>query len=491
MKALIFDHHFAQDIEALVQASEDGDVIRIISAETFASVARDVFSPEVFGSDLSRYHAPEFARERVAYRERARQIAFDLYLTFPFDVFVVPSDTFFYIRDVIEAVRELGIPTVAVQKESGVSAKSLEHHSADMRRWFPFCGDAMTVCSEKSKEFWVAAGASPDDVSVVGQPRFDVYRTGGVAADLVAIGVQVAPDRPVLLFLSYDLDAYAEERAVGTAHRPWERLHRETEEVLVAVAHAGLYTVLIKPHPQQNAAQLSDLTERLSSVPNTYVLPPDLDIRSLLLASDVVVGFQTTAVAEAMIAGKRVVYTFWTADAEREKALLLPFHDMGDAIDVAGSPQDLHDRLAAPAVAPSDATMAKRQEYCEPYLGLVDGFASRRVWHRIQSEVDAKTRADSATAAELRLHSARHCRRELAKASRRAANWRLLAAASGMLAADSDVARRSRLRYAAELRRIRECREQLAGAYDRVATLRGPRVGPLAGAALRLLRAHS
>ncbi|MGI8509597.1 MAG: hypothetical protein ACR2MQ_09755 [Gemmatimonadaceae bacterium] len=488
MKVLILNHHFTQDIEALVHASDESDVIRIVAAEAFASVAREVFPAEVFGSDLARYHAPEYASARARYRERARQIAFELYLTFPFEALVVPSDTFFYIRDVIQVVRELGIPTVTVQKESGVSAKSLEHHSADMRHWFPFCGDAMTVCSQKSKDFWVAAGADPSDVSVLGQPRFDVYHAGGVAADLSAAGVELSPDRPVLLFLSYDLDAYAEERTAGTAHRPWERLHRETEEVLVALAHAGLYTVVVKPHPQQDAAQLAALTERLSSVPHAYILPTSLDTRALLLASDVVVGFQTTAIAEAMIAGKRVVYTFWTATAEREKALLLPFHGMEDAIDVATSPRDLRDRLTAPALPLSDAIRAKRQGYCEPYLGLVDGSASRRVWDCVRSQIAAKYHVDSATAAQLRRASSEHCHRELAKARRRATSWKILAAATGALKTPSNIAERSRARYSAELRRIHECRERLAEAYEHIATLRGARRGPIIWAATRLLR---
>lgn len=474
MNVLIIDHHFGQDIDALVRASANDDVTRIVPAELFAARARLVFPADVF-SDLSRYYASELAPQREAYRKVARSVMLGLYLTFPFDALVLPSDTFFYLRDVIELVREWGIPTVVVQKESGVSAKSLAHHASDLRRWFPFSGDLMTVCSQKSKDFWVAAGTRPDQVQIPGQPRFDVYHTGGESADLAALGVGIRPGRPVLLFLSYDLDAYAEERARGESHRPWQQLHDETEQVLLSLAAAGTYSVVIKPHPQQDAVQLDALADRLASALNTFVVPPRIDTRSLILAADVIVGFQTTAIAEAMIAGKRVVYTSWTDHVDKVRALLLPFHDMADAIDVATSPDDLRARLTMRDFTLSPAISAKRQQYCEPYLGVVDGGAARRVWNLIGAEVDRFSRIDDGARGHLDPAAPAYCRKEVFRAMRRSAAWTILAFIAAMMPGFDNIAKRAIKRRDDERARAEECRERLSGRYRHTAVLRGPR----------------
>lgn len=492
VKVLVLDHHFRQDIEALSEASGPDDLIRVVGAEAFASVARKIFPPDVFGADYSRYHAPELAAERVEYRCRARRLLFELYQTFSFDVFVVPSDIYFYIRDVIEAVRDLGLPTVAVQKESGVSAQSFVQEAADLRKWFPFSGDVMTVCSERSREFWLAAGVREDRILVLGQPRFDVYRNGSSNSidPLASLGVDRTGGRPVLLFLSYSLDAYAETRSLDGMHRPWETLHEETEQILLQLAREGRYTVLIKPHPQQDAVQLGALHERLAELPNVTVLPGNLDTRHLIMTSDVVVGFQTTAIAEAMIAGKRVVYTFWTAAAERAKPLLLPFHEMGDCIDVATSAADLDNRLRRPAPPVTDDVASRRARYCEPYMGSVDGHAARRVWDAALRVWGLAPRRDSPVAMRLRIEAPGYCRREARRARRRAATWRGLAVAAAATPGGRQISRRAMARYAAEIVRARECREQISAQPGKIERIRGPRGDGIAQAVGLFVRAR-
>ena len=482
---LILDHHFKQDIDALTRVASDNDVVRLVSAEFFASRAREIFPRDVFDADLSRYHAPEFASQRATYRKVARDLTSELYLTFPFDVLVLPSDTFFYIRDVIDTVREMGIAIVVVQKESGVSAKSLEHHATEMRRWFPFSGDVMTVCSEKSKDFWVACGARPEQVLVLGQPRFDVYCSRTEAADLSVWGVDASAARPIVLFLSYDLDAYAEERSLGAAHRPWERLHQETESVLLDLAAKGVFTLMIKPHPQQNASQLAHLVNRVNHVPNTFILPAGVDTRSLLLSVDTVVGFQTTAIAEAMIAGKRVLYTFWTDNVKRVQTLLLPFHEMGDAIEVATSRGDLCERLQTSAAALAEAVKLKRQQYCEPYLGIVDGAAATRVWNVVRANADRHISANATDESDGRSYE--YCRAEATRAARRSIAWSILAKGASFLPGGRKLATRAQWRRGREVERVTECRERMSGEYRKTASLRGPRSDGVLGAARRLV----
>ena len=63
------------------------------------------------------------------------------------------------------------------------------------------------------------------------------------------------------------------------------------------------------------------------------------------MSADVVVGFQTTALFEAMLARKPVLYTAWDPESIRLGPELIPFADWDSAITVLRSPEDL-----APAV---------------------------------------------------------------------------------------------------------------------------------------------
>ena len=51
----------------------------------------------------------------------------------------------------------------------------------------------------------------------------------------------------------------------------------------------------------------------------------DADTRDLILASDIVVGFQTTALYEAVAARKRTIYAAWGAEYQLHQSGLIPF----------------------------------------------------------------------------------------------------------------------------------------------------------------------
>ncbi len=471
MNVLVLDHHFGQDIRALLLKNPGHHRVRTVSPLYFARVAERFFPPVVFDADLASYHAADLAAARAGYRRRAFDLLFDLYRLFPFDVFLSPSDTFFYIRDVIDACHELGVPFGVIQKETGVSVASLEKHASELRRWFPFKGDWMTTCSAKSLTFWVASGAAPERVFVVGQPRFDYYRQP-----------EEWPARangrvPTVLFLSYDWDAYDEGRTLGVVHRPWVDLHAQTESVLRDVAATGKLRVLLKPHPQQSAEMLAGLRSRLGGVAGLSILDGGADTRELIVSADIVVGFQTTALAEAMAAGTRVVYTFWTDAVERVKRQLLPYHELDGCIEVVRSPQECRQALLRPSDAgPSEAQMSERLAFAEQYLGPVDGRAAERTWRVVEEETASFASQGAAARVRARLdaHRVAYASAEGRRARRRAA-VRSIAAWAGRVATGEGsriAGRLAQLRDEAQSR-AGECQEAAAGTYGLVGQLVG------------------
>jgi hypothetical protein len=301
----------------------------------------------------------------------------------------MPSDTFFYVRAAPAAAHELGIPFIVAQKETTISEHTMRMHAESVRCHAPPLADLMTVCSERHKEFWLRAGGDPERIVVTGQPRFDFYlmphrwptRSGS--------------DPPTVLFLSYQADAY--HPSEGAAGEVWDQLHRQTEAGLHVLAQRG-WRVLIKPHPQQSRGDVQAWRTRAGALWGKQMLlvDADADVRALIVTADVTVGFQTTALLEAMLAGRPAAYTGWDERAAAIGPDLIPFHEWDDALAVVRSPEALADTVDGLRGKQFDSeALQRRRAIAEHYLGPLDGHASDRTLGLVRRAITTWTEGRS------------------------------------------------------------------------------------------------
>ena len=157
------------------------------------------------------------------------------------------------------------------------------------------------------------------------------------------------------------------------------------------------WDVQVKPHPQQPVgdlrARMRDSRRPLWSERVTLV-DPRADVRPLLLEADVVVGFQSTAMLEAMVAGRPTLYTAWDAEVRRLSDELIPFARWGDVIDVVDESALLADRVrAARGRVCTSEQLARRRAIAEQLLGPLDGHASQRTLAALASRRGVGARA--------------------------------------------------------------------------------------------------
>jgi hypothetical protein len=380
MRLLVLDHHFEQDIEALRAEGGDELGLRTIPFDLLRSESLRVF-PERVGTGLEAYTEPELEAERREWSRRLDALMEEQFRIAEFDAFVSPSDVFFYVREAPAACHRLGAPFFVAQKETTISPETMEAHAERVGRHAAPVADRMTVCSERHRRFWLRAGADPEAVVVTGQPRFDYY--AGLGPERVEAGY--GSGGPVVLFFSYQVDAYHPSEGAGTP--VWAELHRQTEAGLLALAERG-WRVLIKPHPQQ---PWGDERRRIARSAGralndrVFLVDPGEDARRLIAGADVVVGFQTTALLESMVAGRPVVYTGWDPEAVRLRDGLIPFHEWGDQITLVESAEDLPSSVGRAA---GGGGSQRARQIAEEYLGPVDGGASRRTIDQIRKSVE-------------------------------------------------------------------------------------------------------
>jgi hypothetical protein len=390
VRVLALDHYFDQDLQAL-EAHPRLDVRRFPYQRLRGPAIRMMGQRVATG--VRAYNDPAIAVARDRYTAwLAREIQ-RLYLEWAFDVLVLPSDTFFYVRTIPDATHRLGLPVVVVQKETTVSRSTMEQFSKEIGTEAPFISDFMTVCSERQREFWMRAGADHDRIDVTGQPRFDIYASSARTP---------RSGRPRILFLSYALDAYVPGAGRGQGLLTWEPLRDATESALVELARTGDCEVIVKCHPQQDrrgvAQQLANLAGG-SWQRSVSIAGQDADTRELIIAADVVVGFQTTALYEAVAARRKVIYAAWGEAYERYRSGLIPFHEAPQAcVAHAESPEMLVAMVTDNAPPPA----AGCESWYAAALGSVDGHATDRVADRLTIVAAEWTATDERRALDVR-----------------------------------------------------------------------------------------
>jgi hypothetical protein len=416
MRFLALEHHFAQDLDALRQAAGEELELDVMAFDLLRWEALR-FLPAEVATGLEAYASPELEGARRRYGAVLREILEDRFASAPFDAVLMPSDTFFYVRAAPAAAHALGVPLLVAQKETTISEHTMREHAEQLRRLAPPLADRMTVCSERHKRFWVRAGGAAERIVVTGQPRFDYYQRPAAWPS----AVPYAGDGHTVLFLSYASDAY--HPGDGSGAGAWDGLRRQTEEGLHELARRG-WRVLVKPHPQQPAESERDWRRRVGDLLGRQVFLVDAhaDVRRLIVTADVTVGFQSTALLEAMLAGRPVVYTGWDEGAAALADELIPFQQWDREIVVVRRASDFPDAVVASrASAFSAEVLRSRRELAEGYLGPLDGRCAERSVAALRETAELWASRRGVGERELRERLAR--RRRPPRIARRARVW--------------------------------------------------------------------
>jgi len=364
---LVFDHFFWQDLDELSRLIEPENEMVRISYQRWHRQAHRYFPVEAFDGIANAY-SHELSKNWRAYRKWVEQETAWLINAYQPNLFVTPSDSFFYLRPFIASLKSFGVNTFVLQKETTISPMVMEVHSREIGRFVPFMSDFMTVCSERHKQFWLKAGTNPDLISVTGQPRFDIYKRD------VVEGPSKVRRVTKILYLSYDDSAYLPSDLGSDFDGSWTQQRQETEKVLSEISLDAEVTV--KKHPQQSLAE--DWTGTNVRHANRLA-----DTRLLIVEADVVVGFQTTALYEAVVAGKPTIYAAWGEVFENNKESLIRFDLASELVTHAKSPEQLRELLSKRTEdLPKASEVGLRLVFEE--LGPIDGKATERTWDLMQ-----------------------------------------------------------------------------------------------------------
>ena len=280
-------------------------------------------------------------------------------------------------RELAAACEDIDLPFLVLHKES---IRSPRQRSAFTRAYRdltgPFGGRSMAVYNKDEAESQTEAGVVRG-ATVVGCPRIDAlhaWRREGRGRTEASEGpaVLLAVDPAAGTWTPYD-------GSIDLGAPRWEALARETEEAFLAAARrmpGRRFVIKAKVgHGEQLALRLP------AGLPPNVSVVTDGTATELLLHATVIVGFNTTVLAEGLAVGCPVVVPAFAEAAEpgaEEWA-----YPLGDAVIRARRPEELTDAVLAamedPAperVEPSEAVRV----VLDRLVGNDDGAAGQRTW---------------------------------------------------------------------------------------------------------------
>ncbi|MFG1357411.1 hypothetical protein [Xanthobacter pseudotagetidis] len=279
----------------------------------------------------------------------------------------------------VQAAKQLGIPTIFIQEGPFCIIKYIDptHHWTKIRHnantWaarlgfipkiepYGLNGHTAVLCvSESYRGRWIAGGADPSSIYVVGAPRFD---------DLATLDHVTLPTTRRVLFLSQPFAA--DRKVTEAASRAVQKL---TADAFNAAYALDPFELTLRIHPRAKKETMRPLLDALQ-IPYE-IDPSEKPLERVLFNFNCVVGHYSTGLIEALIMGRSICVVpvetegFRLAD-EADKQLW--FEDLGAPI--ARDPETGGAALQA-ALGGAEPTFDKQR--LESECGVTDGRATER-----------------------------------------------------------------------------------------------------------------
>ena len=393
---------FLEDIEESLLSD---DAFEVVCWPNYAlkACASALLAPQL---NNKRYASddPRIEGSKLAYRQFLSAMWKHLRSIQKIDAVISANFGYFAQREFGAALKENETPLVVLHKENVKSPARVEYWRPIYRTRGAFEGSRILVYNATERDLQADTGvADRSQIDVTGMPRLDrIHRwrraNAGIPRD--------SRDQQVLFFSFWRKEKLTATERVTEARTRIDDADGEWAELAWTKLCEGTHTAIVelaRQRPQTRVViktkAFSRRVEDILGILNTTgdALPPNLSVVSggdpfpLISESDVVIGFNTTALLEALAAGKPVIVPqFAEAEDERMRPLVI---DVGPAVHRATSPDDLVrlacEQLDAASPLPAELPDAAMQALTH-WVGNDDGRAGERVRTALREEIQRR-----------------------------------------------------------------------------------------------------
>ncbi|MEX0827491.1 MAG: hypothetical protein WD005_00915 [Haliea sp.] len=398
-----------EDMEAALHGTK-GLQLFLLDRGAVKAMAR-AFLPASVADNNYCCEDPEISQRKSDYRDFVRETWQTVQAIRRFDAVTSGNFGYWAEREFGAALHETGTPFVVLHKECLKAAGWREYFRILYRqRRGRFNGTKMLVYNEVEREDQTGSGVAPvEQIVVTGMPRLDRLHRWRIQESR---GTAARPHAPQVLFFAFprnvglpsriNLHGIALESEVSFSEPPsdWGEFHSDVHRAIVDLAYENSdVRVVVKIKGGAGAkASCEEAMGIKNRRPRNLIVVYGGDPMLLICQSDVVAGFGSTALLEAIASGRPVVIPrFLEAASPRMQPYII---DLGDSVDYADSAASFKYRLVCLARERRDIERELRQnqkEVLTKWVGNSDGAAGVRVRQAILAEIDrsADVRTDS------------------------------------------------------------------------------------------------
>lgn len=394
---------FLDDVEASLLGADDFDVI------CWPGFALKAFAAVILSSKLDHNYYltddPEIEASKTAYRTFLAKLWRSYDAMMSVDVVLSGNFAYFQERELATVLEAAGTPFIAIHKENVRPPRRVKEYWYRLykERRGKFTGRRIYVYNEIERDLEISAGiTSPEGIVVTGMPRLDrVHRWRREHA-----GATNGTARPKVLFFTFSphdkLTAIHRKAAAGVSGNmedmqgiwgtlSWGSFCEDSHRTVIELARARPDIDVVLKFKGQLRAD-AEIMEMINNTGKT--LTDNIKIvRSgnpfeFITECRVAVGFNTTALLEAIASGKPVIVPRFAEALDPGMQDLII--DVGDAVQYASSPSELNEMICRyldkPAAIPADLH-PEASKILHYWAGNDDGHSGRRVLEALRNEL--------------------------------------------------------------------------------------------------------
>lgn len=220
--------------------------------------------------------------------------------------FILTFDWAPVMRIIVEACRDLDIPTILIPHESVFANRDLYYTDITSKASLPLC-DVILGWGETQRRIFIDRGYPEDRFITVGAPKFDTYKSYTPHFDRATFCrlFGLDPEKKTILFAAQPLDSQLDQKAARAAQRAAIR------DIMAYCEERGLQ-LLVRTPPSKEDVLGSGLLSELFSSPSAsiddaefYLAEPAETIAHV----DLVTSINSTMLFEAVLCGKPAIST--------------------------------------------------------------------------------------------------------------------------------------------------------------------------------------
>ena len=294
-----------------------------------------------------------------------------------------------YTLEMVQAFHDTGWKTVVYDREGTVTKKRLELVPPIVARQAPPCDVVMTYNATHRAFFetvFELADIPKPDIVIMGNPASDDwFQQSSPQRQRIAAG------RQILYFAFGEFSYVFDTRYLRDKNEVWRALLTDIHETLQEHLRGHPNDALLYKRGAKGNRDYWQGSERLLALENAHLVPSTANANALIVESDVVIAFQTTALIDAMHTDKVLIYCAWGERYEELKDGLIDFERFAreGAILHARSPAELRQLLAQP---PNEAKMdlVARKRIRESFTTNPDGTVATRFAEWMSARISQK-----------------------------------------------------------------------------------------------------